>query len=126
MLLKNDVDGRNLLREIITNYYKNNGSRNIFLFQTNQESEPGWHAQCCLLERKHVFQYNIGMDRNVTVGGISLAIGPHYFEPAQFWSYENSRRFSMETSVSAIQQNLRLLDEFLGYPSNGQGQSAQP
>jgi hypothetical protein len=45
---------------------------------------------------------------------VSLAIGPHYFAPADFWSYENSKRFKIEASTEAIEHNLKLLDEFFG------------
>lgn len=50
------------------------------------------------------------------VGGVQLAIGPHYFSPADFWSYEASQRFTLEASMEGVIKNLRLLDEFLGYP----------
>jgi hypothetical protein len=46
------------------------------------------------------------------LGGVELGIGPHYFGPSAFWSYENANRFISEISTQAVFHNLRLLDEF--------------
>ena len=69
-----------------------------------------------LLDRKHVIKYGICGNRHSYTGGVGLAIGPHYFAPSDFWSYENSQRFKMAATTDAVEHNLRLLDEFLGYP----------
>lgn len=66
-----------------------------------------------LLDAKHVIEYRITNDRNFFLSIVSLAIGPHYFSPADFCDYENSQRFSLEASTEAIVHNLNLLDEFL-------------
>lgn len=115
MMIRNDIDGRNLLRKTISSFYEANGGRHLYCFRVDQKDSSGWHEEHCLLDRKHVFSYSIGSDRDTAIGAIALAIGPHYFTPANFWDYENSTRFSIESSTEAVEKNLRLLDEFLGY-----------
>lgn len=115
MQLKNDADGRNLLDETIRLYFKKNGDRATSNFLHTNDAEWGWSYTHFLLERKVVLRYGIGEDRGMCVGGIQLAIGPHYFSAADFWSYEASQRFSLEASTEAVEKNLRLLDEFLGF-----------
>lgn len=115
MKIENCVEGRNLLRRTISSFYEINGNRHLHCFRVDRIGECEWHEEHCLLDRKHVFSYSVGSDRGTTIGGIALAIGPHYFTPANFWEYENSKRFSMESSTEAVEKNLRLLDEFLGY-----------
>ncbi len=115
MMIKNDIDGRNLLRKTISSFYEVNGGRHLYCFRVEKKDALDWHEEHCLLDRKHVFSYSIGIDRGIVIGEIALAIGPHYFTPAIFWDYENSTRFSIEASTEAVEKNLRLLDEFLGY-----------
>lgn len=115
MMIKNDIDGRNLLRKTISSFYEVNGGRHLYCFRVEKKDGLDWHEEHCLLDRKHVFSYSIGSDRGIAIGGIALAIGPHYFTPANFWDHENSERFSIESSTEAVEKNLRLLDEFLDY-----------
>jgi hypothetical protein len=63
-----------------------------------------------------VIRYGIVRDRGAWLGGVALGIGPHYFGPADFWSYEHAQRFTLEASTEGAIKNLILLDEFLGYP----------
>jgi len=113
MQLKNDANGRNTLRETVLNHYERKGKKiTAFLRST---TDDGWRYEHYLLDGKYVFKYGIGVDRNSLIGGICLAIGPHYFGPADFWDYPNSERFSMEASTEAVERNLCLLDEFLRY-----------
>lgn len=112
MQLRNDVDGRNALRETIYGYYKKNGDRPSVNFRDSEED--GFFYTYFLFDRKHVIRYSLGEDRHVCIGGLCLAIGPHYFRPSEFWDYENDRRFSMEASPEAVVRNLKLLDEFFG------------
>lgn len=115
MQLKIDVDGRNLLDETIHNFYKRNGARNVRNFMHSEDKEWGTFYTHFLIDRKHVIRYGIGQDRGFLLGGVDLAIGPHYFTPSVFWSYENSERFSLEASTEGVEQNLALMDEFFGY-----------
>ena len=119
MQLKNDSPSWNMLRETVYDHYKINGARCVSGFLDTQNEEWGWTYQHFLLDRKHIFKYGIGVDRGVWMGGVSLAIGPHYFGPADFWNYAASERFKIDATVSAVQHNLRLLDEFLGYRAVG-------
>jgi hypothetical protein len=116
MQLKIDNDGRNLLDDTIRHYYKIDANREAKNFLHSKDDEWGWFYTHYLLDKKVVIRYGIGEDRGMCVGGIQLAIGPHYFSPADFWSYENSTRFTIEASTEGVLKNLRLLDEFLGYP----------
>ena len=88
------------------------------LFFLPPSPKPGNSLEFCfLIDRKHIAKYSIGIDRDTYLGVLLLAIGPHYFSASQFWSYENSQRFTLEASTEGVEKNLRLLDEFLGYPS---------
>ncbi|MES2415608.1 MAG: hypothetical protein V4614_17575 [Pseudomonadota bacterium] len=119
MQLKNDVEGINLLRELIVNFYKKNGDRNVSIFLHSKNEEWKSDSLCYLLDRKYVIRYTLGPDDRgygTYVGGIELAIGPHYFSAADFWDYKNFERFRMSTEPFEIEMNLSLIDEFLGYP----------
>lgn len=114
MKLNNDDTGQNLIRNTVLNHYKCAGIV-VSLFLISDEHQ--WHYEHFLLDRKHVFRYGIGKDREITLATLELGIGPHYFGPSDFLDYQNSQRFSIEASTNAVEQNLNLLDEFLGYQS---------
>lgn len=115
MQLSIDIEGKNLLDEVIQHYYKKIGNRTARNFLHAEESAQKWFFTYFLIDRKHVIRYGFGRDRGLLMGGLELAIGPHYFGPAAFWCYENSTRFSIEASTESVIKNLTLLDEFLGY-----------
>lgn len=115
MLLKNDEFGWNDLGEVITTYYKNN-DRQVSIFSAPAPEGGNSLEFCFLIDRKHVAKYLIGVDRGTYIGVLQLAIGPHYFSAADFWSYKDSQRFTLDASTEGVEKNLRLLDEFLGYP----------
>jgi hypothetical protein len=99
----------------VTSFYRENGGRKIIVFEEQYPSEnldSGYFVRY-LLDRRHVVEYRITNDRDLFLSILSLAIGPHYFPPMDFWDYENSQRFSLEASTEAILYNLKLLDEFL-------------
>jgi hypothetical protein len=77
-----------------------------------EDVEKGYFIRF-LLDAKYVVEYRIGRDRNFFLSIPSLAIGPHYFPPCDFWDYANSQRFTLEASTEAIVHNLKILDEFL-------------
>ena len=110
MLLKNDIDGRNELRQIILKHYQDQGVPATIFWESE---EYGFCNANLLISRKYVARYGISEDRSTAIGGVQLAIGPHYFSPEDFWSYESGQRFSIEASEDAIKRNLKLLDEFL-------------
>lgn len=112
MQLKNDVDGRNALRDVIESFYKETGRVVRIFLETEEQNFFKVHF---FLERRHVIRYGIGMDRRMWLGGLELGIGPQYFSPYYFWDYPNSERFKIEASTEAVVHNLALLDEFLGY-----------
>lgn len=116
MQLNNDLSSFEALFEAIRKYYKVSGDRAIkFISYTPPNSFETFEVEF-LLDRKHICKYLVTQDRWGNVAGVELAIGPYYFGPADFWSYENSERFTMEASTEGVEKNLRLLDEFLGYP----------
>jgi hypothetical protein len=113
--LKNDLEGRNLLDDTIFDFYRKNGDRHVKIFLHSTDESWGWSFTHFLIDRKHVIRYGFGRDRERMVGGLELGIGPHYFGAADFWSYENLQRFTIEASTEGVEHNLALLDEFLGY-----------
>ncbi|CAN7513780.1 hypothetical protein LJR290_003484 [Variovorax sp. LjRoot290] len=115
--LKNDLQSHNLLDETIRNYYERNGGREARNFLYTEDGEWGWHYTHFLIDRKHVIRYGYGQDRGGWVGGVELAIGPHYFDPSAFWSFKDAERFAIEATTGGVIRNLILLDEFLGYPT---------
>ena len=118
MQLKNDMLGRQMLDEIVFRYYKSHGNRHVARFLYSEDEELGWWYSHYLVDRKHVIRYGIGSDRSGWVGGVQLAIGPHYFGPAEFWSSENFWRFGNQATADVVESNLRLLDEFFKTPDS--------
>jgi len=116
VLLKNDIDGRNGLRQIILKHYEEQSVHATIFWESE---ELGFFNAHFLIGRKHVARYGIGEDRSTAIGGLQLAIGPHYFSPEDFWGYEPAQRFSIEPSVDAIKRNLKLLDDFLSAKERG-------
>jgi hypothetical protein len=116
MRLRNNADGWGLLNATIQDYYKKNGDRFVSFFLQSKDEEWGWFYTHFLLERRIVVRYGLGEDRGIPLGGIQMGIGPHYFGPADFWSYENSERFRVGTAIDDIVHNLGLFDEFLRHP----------
>ncbi|CAE6869313.1 hypothetical protein R69658_08051 [Paraburkholderia aspalathi] len=114
MQLKNDVDGRNTLDDTVLNFYRTKPGRDARVFLHSENVEWGVLYSHFLIDRKHVIRCGIGFDRGIYLYGVELGIGPHYFGPPDFWSYENSERFKMEASTESITHSLRLLDEFWG------------
>ncbi|MGF6766246.1 hypothetical protein P3T24_006592 [Paraburkholderia sp. GAS33] len=113
MLLKNDLEGRKLLDETVRSYYRKTGDRSIKHFLWSDDR--GSLASHFLLERQHVLKISVGEDRGAYLTSIQLGIGPHYFGPADFWSYEDYKRFKFEADTLSVTINLQLMDEFLGY-----------
>jgi hypothetical protein len=114
MLLSTDLEGRNLLDDTIYNYYRKNGNRHVRNFLHTEDKVLGWYFTHFIVNRKHVIRYGFGRDREFMVGGVELGIGPHYFGAADYWSYENFQRFTIEASTEGVEHNLALLDEFWG------------
>ncbi len=114
MQLNNSLESETALRFCILDYYEGMG-RAITDYKSDTGS-PGFIRSYFLVDRRHVIRYSIGNDPNPQgdrwVGGVEIGIGPDFFHPMQFWSYEQGERFSMEASTEAVAKNLRLLDEF--------------
>lgn len=115
MLLRNDIDGRNELRQIIFKHHQEKGLPATIFWESE---EYGFFNIYFLISRKYVAHYGISEDRSTAIGGVQLAIGPHYFSPEDFWGYEPAQRFSIETDDGAVKRNLCLLDEFLRSAEN--------
>lgn len=116
MQLKNEMYSFDMLFNSISLFYDDN-ERKLLIFEQKfptEDADEGYYVRY-LLDRKHVIQYRIVQDRGFFLSILSLAIGPHYFDPADFWDYENSERFKLEASTEAIVHNLKLLDEFLKF-----------
>lgn len=96
----------------VLRYYKTLG-RDANYFIESKDEEWGWTNLHFLVDKRHVIRYGFGIDRDVLRGGIALGIGPHYFGPDSFWSYEDSLKFSYALDDDSIFSNLRLMDDFL-------------
>lgn len=115
MILNNDNQSVDMLFNTIMNFYRTNGNREVLIFESSEirdNYEIGYFVRF-LLEKKYVIEYKISSDRGYLLSILSLAIGPHFFTPGEFWDYKNSQRFMLEASTEAIELNLSLLDEFL-------------
>jgi hypothetical protein len=113
--LKNDITSFDSLFNAVSYFYRGDESRIILIFEEkypDKDTDSEYFVRF-LLDRKHVVEYRITNDRGLFLSILSLAIGPHYFPPTDFWDYENSQRFNLEASTEAIVHNLKLLDEFL-------------
>jgi hypothetical protein len=105
------LEVRNDLQKSVQQFY-NNLNREVRYFLESENSEWGWTFLHFLVDKKHVIRYGFGVDRGVFTGGVEIGIGPHYFGPAAFWSYEDSTRFSSELDTQSVFHNLFLLDEY--------------
>lgn len=115
MQLKNDQQSKNLLDDAISNYYQRRGNRSVRNFLHAADPDGEAYYSYFLIERKNIIRYSIGIDRGMWLGALEMAIGPHYFGADAFWSYENYKRFSIDSTTEAVEKNLALLDEFWGY-----------
>ena len=115
MRFNNEMASFEALFNTITSFYQGSKGRVILIFDEgfpNDDILSGYFIRF-LLDRKHVVEYRVANDRNMSLSVLTLAIGPQYFSPVDFWNYENSKKFSLEASTEAVVHNLRLLDEFL-------------
>jgi hypothetical protein len=113
--LRNEMNSFDILFNTVTFFYNRDKGRHVLIFETKFPSEDidaGYYVRY-LFDSKHVVEYRMANDRHTFLSILSLAIGPHYFTPADFWDYENPQRFSLDASTEAIEHNLKLLDEFL-------------
>ncbi len=111
MLLRNDKEGIILLDEVVVNYYRTR-ERSCIGFLHSENVEWNELYSHFLIDRKHVIRLSLVKDREIFLTAIELGIGPHYFTPSDFWSYENSQRFRISANDESIVINLKLLDEF--------------
>lgn len=112
MSLKNDQVGRLKMNDVVEAYYSAQ-KRFVRNFLHSENEEWGSLSSHYLIDRRHVLKLTIGSDRGTILFALELGIGPHYFSPANFWSYEKSKLFRMDFSEEAIIQNLILFDTFL-------------
>lgn len=107
----NKIDIYKLVQNTVHAFYQKN-SREVDNFKESKSNDGEWIYLHYLIDRIHVIKYGFGVDRGYLIGEVALGIGPAYFRPAAFWSYEDSERFTMEVTEDSIRHNLELLDEF--------------
>lgn len=122
MQLSNYLEIRNGLQLAVLKYYKALG-RDARYFLESKDDEWGWVNLHFLIDKRHVIRYGFGLDRDVLLGGIALGIGPHYFGPDSFWSYDDSLKFSNSLDEESVFRNLRLMDDFWRFSGFGGGVS---
>lgn len=114
--LKNDLDSRNILQDIVLGYYENAG-RAITRLGEDIGSDD-WLQMDFLVDRRHVIRVAIGNDPNPQgdrwLTSVSLAFGPYFIGPFDFWSFDNATRFSRAAERASVIHNLALLDEYWG------------
>lgn len=111
MQSSDNLEIRNNVQISVLNYYKYL-SREARYFLESKDDEWGWTNLHFLVDKIHVIRYGFGSDRGALRGGVALGIGPHYFGPESFWSYEDSLNFLYTVDTDSIFHNLRLMDEF--------------
>lgn len=113
MQLKSEMDSFSLLFNSVSKYYEDD-EREVLIFEKKfpEEKCDSDYFVRFLVEKKHVVEYRISKDRGLFLSIVSVAIGPHYFVPNEYWDYKNSQRFFLEASTEAITRNLEILDEF--------------
>lgn len=102
---------RNSVQVAVLDYYENL-QREVKYFRESRNDEWGGGYLHFLIEKRNVIRYGFGFDRDVWVGGVEIGIGPEYFGPAYFWSYEKSTSFLSSVDAGSVFHNLSLLDEF--------------
>lgn len=111
MRTNNDIATYNLVHDSVYDYYNLSNRFVANILETHSENLETTFLHY-LVDRVHVIRCGFGIDRNMLIGGVDIGIGPVYVDAADFWSYEDSERFSMDVTQDAIWHNLRLLDEF--------------
>jgi hypothetical protein len=108
----NYLEVRNGLQQSVLSYYRDLHRDTKYFREIRNADWDGAYLHF-LLDRQHVIRYGFSLDQGRWVGGLQLGIGPEYFSPAYFWSYEDSERFADGLDAASVFHNLRLLDEFL-------------
>lgn len=101
----------NVLFETLKNYYKN---RNFVILEN--WADPDWNGFkiVYLLDRKYVIRYEVFKERGSEIlGSLSMAIGPYFLSPSQFWSEEMGSKFQIQFDTFFIKINLDLLERYL-------------
>ncbi len=99
------------LFETLTNYYKN---RNFVILENSVNPEWGGFKIVYLLDRKYVIRYEVFKDRGSEIlGSLSMAIGPYFLSPSEFWSEEMGSKFHIQFDAFFIKINLDLLERYL-------------
>lgn len=111
MQLNEFTNIKNDLQKSILTFYKNLG-RDAICFRESKNVDWNGAYLHFLVDKRRVIRYGFTNDREVWVGGVEMGIGPEYFSPAFFWSYEDSTRFSRDLDTQSVFHNLSLLDEF--------------
>ncbi len=110
MQSNNNSENSSILYNAVIDFYRD-ANRSVLIFEEESCNE-GFLVRF-LVDKKYVFEYKICIDREVKIAIPSLAIGPHFFSPGEFWDYENSQRFTLEPTIEGLQKNLKLMDEFI-------------
>lgn len=118
--LGNNEESKNALILTIEDYYRQQG-RVCF-----RRSEIMIHAtiidgKTCdesysvkyIIDRKRSIRYFIPIDTRNFYAMLCLGVGPEYEDMRSLVSESNQKKFSMESTKEAIENNLSMLDEYL-------------
>lgn len=103
------VDGLDL-GNLLHEYYRSRGRR--FVALGGEDKEEGFSSYL-LIDRKHVIEYFVATDQRNFFSCVLLGIGPKYVPLNWIVGEESDAKFRMGNTVDALEENLRLLDEYL-------------
>lgn len=104
--ITDELDLSNLLCE----YYRSRDRAFVFL---GGGSKDGGFSSYLLIDKKHVIEYFVAIDRRNFFSGVLLGIGPRYVPLRWIVSKEFESAFAMGNTVGDLEKNLSLLDEYL-------------
>ncbi|UFH58042.1 hypothetical protein [Sulfurovum mangrovi] len=110
MQLKNDESSSFELIECIEQYYKKQNRLCSFIIRTVNKDN---YTVDFLIDRKQIIRYSIPLDTRNCFAMVFLGIGPCFVSPHTLFGFNEGERFSKNSTTEAVEQNLKLLDQYL-------------
>jgi hypothetical protein len=111
--LKNDASSSLELNECVNAYFEKQ-NRSCKFLPPKISSEGEWYALRFLIDRKHVIEYSIPIDRRNYFATLLVGVGPCFVFPIDLMNEEQAKdfNFSMDSTTEAVEHNLVLLDKY--------------
>jgi hypothetical protein len=110
MKIENDENGSFLLVETIEAYYRLQGRECRSLGREVHENESIFLQ--FIIDKKHIIGYALAIDTRNYYTAPSIGIGPCFVDPWYLMGFEFGQGFSMANTSEAVEQNLKLLDQY--------------